>query len=371
MTNTKVPIRIPWSPPLLEEDDKQAAIQVIQSGWMTQGKQTAAFESEIEQACGAKHAVVVNNGTSALIVALLLHGIGPGDEALVPTMTFIATVNAVLAVGAKPVLVDCDPATLNLTPELLRSKLTSRTKAVIFVDVYGMPCDIDSLRSFSAEHQLILIEDAAEAIGARYKGKTIGSFDHTTIISFHMAKLTPTVEGGCLLTQNDELATRMKRIRNHGMDGPYHYVCFGLNFRITDIQSAIGRSQLAKLPRIIEHRQALVRRYKDGLRGLVEFQSEPSFVTAHPYMIFAIFLPDRAIRDRVNIYLNSQGIDTRICWVPAHLQPYHKRLFATQERFPNADLLAGRTLSLPLGNALSSAEVDTVVDAVKQALSAS
>ena len=128
MTTTKPSIRIPWSPPLLEEDDKQAAISVIQSGWMTQGKQTAAFESEMARACGAKHAVVVNNGTAALMVALLVHGIKPGDEVLVPTMTFIATVNAVLAVGAKPILVDCDPKTLNVTPELLEQRLTPKTK---------------------------------------------------------------------------------------------------------------------------------------------------------------------------------------------------------------------------------------------------
>ena len=231
-----------------------------------------------------------------------------------------------------------------------------------------MPCDIDELRVFAEKRKLILIEDAAEAMGAVYNGKPIGSFNHTAIISFHMAKLTPAVEGGCLLTQDDELAARMKQIRNHGMATQYHYICFGLNFRITDIQSAIGRSQLAKLSKTVALRQSLVRQYKDGLLGLVEFQEEPTYVTTHPYMIFSILLPDQVMRDRVNAFLKDHGIDTRVCWVPVHQQPYHKTLSAAQGAFPNADRIAERTLSLPLGNALSSSEVAEVIDAVKQAL---
>ena len=360
--------KVHWSPPFFEEEDLEAAIQVVRSGWMTQGKQTAAFENEIAAACDAKYAVAVNNGTSALIAALHAAEIGPGDEVLAPTMTFIATINAILAVGAKPILVDCDPQTLNVTPELLHAKLTSKTKAVLFVDVYGMPCDIDRLRLFAEQNSLILIEDAAQAIGAQYKGKPIGSFGHLTVISFHMAKLVPTVEGGCILTQDENLAARMKQIRNHGMAGQYHYVCFGLNFRITDIQASLGRSQLKKLTRIVELRQQLAQQYEQGLRGLVDFQIVPDYVTSHPHMIYAVFLKDKETRDRVNRHLNQRGVDTRICWVPTHLQPYHRELFSNQGSFPNAEKAAERNLSLPLGNALTPEEVSYAIEVVKEAL---
>ncbi len=369
MTNTKtVSIKVPWSPPLFEEADLESAIQVIRSCWMTQGKQTAAFEEETAALCGSKYAVAVCNGTAALMAALLACEIGPGDEVLVPTMTFIATVNSVIAVGAKPILVDCDPRTLNVTPELLQSKLTPKTKAILFVDVYGMPCDIDGIAAFAKKHNLRLIEDGAQAIGAGYKGKPVGSFGHLTIISFHMAKLVPTVEGGCILTDDENLAVRMKQIRNHGMAGQYQFVAFGLNLRITDIQSAMGRSQLKKLAKMLELRQALVDQYQDGLKGLVEFQHVPDYVTTHPHMIFSVFLKDRAQRDRVNAYVKEHGVDTRICWTPTHLQPYHKTLLADQGAFPNAEKLGERGLSLPLGNALTPEEVAYAVRITKEAL---
>lgn len=353
--------KIPWSPPLLEKEEQEAAINVIRSGWMTQGKQTAAFEQEIAASSGAKYAVAVNNGTSALIAALLVHGIGYGDEVLVPTFTFIATVNAVLAVGAKPILVDCDPKTFNIGPVQLAEKLTQKTKALVFVDVYGMSCDIDALTEFSNQNKLVLIEDAAEAIGAQYKGRPIGSFSHTAILSFHMAKLVPTVEGGCILTQNEEIAVKLRQIRNHGMAGQYHYVTFGLNLRTTDIQAALGREQLKKLTRIVEHRQRLVALYKEGLKDLVSFQEIPSYATVHPHMIFSVFLSSREARDKINKYLTDHGIDTRIAWVPAHLQPYHQELFASQGAFPNSEGAAEGSIALPLGNALTPDEVEIAI----------
>lgn len=369
MPNPSVSTRkIHWSPPLLEQDDQEAAIAVIKSGWMTQGKNTEAFEKEIAEVCGAKHAVVVNNGTSALITALLVSGIKPDDEVLAPTYTFIATINAILAVGAKPILVDCDRMTLNITPDLLKAKLTKRTKAILFVDVFGMPCDYEALQAFADAHKLILIEDGAQALGATYRNKPIGSFAHTAIMSFHMAKLVSTVEGGCVLTQNDEVATAIHRIRNHGMAGQYHYVVFGLNLRITDIQSAIGRSQLKKLPRILAHRTNLVQKYKDQLGDIVCFQEIPSYVTQHPHMIFSIMLKNLRQRDELNKHLNQNGVDTRICWVPTHKQPYHQPLFALQGAFPNSEWIAERTLSLPLGNALVEEEVDYVISVAKEGL---
>ena len=360
--------KVAWSVPLIESEEQEAAIRVIRSGWMTQGKETEWFEKELSQAFNVKHVIVVNNGTSALIASLLACGIGRGDEVLVPTMTFVATVNVLLMLGAKPILVDCDPKTLNVTPEILKSKLTARTKAFVFVDVYGMPCDIEALEAFAREHGLILIEDAAQAIGAGYRGRPIGSFSHPVAGSFHMAKLIAAAEGGCVMVQDDELALKLRRIRNHGMARQYEFVTFGLNLRITDVQSATGRVQLRKLPRMLEHRERLVQQYKQGLRGLVEFQEIPSYVTTHPHMIFSVFFSDRKVRDEVNAHLNQQGIDTRICFPPVHKQPYHQPLFADQGPFPNAEDRAERVLSLPMGNGLTSEDVDYVVQTLKEAL---
>lgn len=359
---------VPWSQPLIGEAEQEAAIRVIRSGWMAQGKETAAFEEEIAQICEAKHAVVVNNGTSALITALLASGIGKGDEVLVPTFTFIATVNAVMAVGAQPVLVDCDPQTFNVTADLLKSKITRKTKAILFVDVYGMPCDIESIQDLAKLYDLTLIEDAAEAIGARYRGRPVGSYPHLTVLSFHMAKLVSTVEGGAVLTGDDQLASSLRQIRNQGQGGKYHYVTLGYNFRMTDIQAAIGREQLRRLPAILEHRQRLINEYKVGLEGFVQFQEIPEDVNVHPHMIFAVLLRDRKMRDRVNRYLNDHGIDTRICWVPAQEQPYHREIFLPQGTFPASETIAERNLSLPLGNALTREDVQYVVQIFREAM---
>ena len=356
---------VSWSPPAIGEEEKKAAIAVVNSGWMTQGKKTEEFEKKLADYIGCKHAVVVNSGTSALITAMIAHGIGRGDEVLVPTLTFIASVNAISAVGATPVLVDSDLETFNTTPELMKEKITGKTKAIMPVDVAGMPIDIDSFKDFAEDNDLILVEDAAEAVGAKYKHKKIGSFDHTSILSFHMAKLMSTIEGGCLTTNDDAVAEKCKMIRNHGMQGRYDYAVFGLNSRITDIQSAIGLEQLKKLDRHLELRNKLAKQYMDGLKGLVEFQQIPDYVTLHPWMIFGV-LTEAKKRDAINKLLNDNGIGTRICWLPAHKQAYHSKLF--KGSYPNAEQIASRIINPPMGNALAKEDVDYVIEKFKEAL---
>jgi len=364
--------KISWSPPDFGEDEKEAAIAVINSGWITQGKETEAFERELESYTGAKHAVVVNNGTSALIASLLAHNIGPGDEVIVPSLTFIATVNSVIAVGAKPVLADSDINTWNLTPELAEKKITKKTRAVIPVDAGGMPVDIGGFTALAKKHSLILIEDAAEALGSRYKGESIGSFGHTSIVSFHIAKSVATAEGGAILTNDGEIAAKLRRIRNHGMSAPYNasknihydYVDFGLNFRITDIQSAIGRSQLKKLDTLIQKRKKIVDYYKSELKEYVKFQSIPDYVTLHPYLFFGITAKDEQERNALAKHLLENGVDIRICWLPAHKQPYHSKLFPN-ENLPNSEALSKTQITLPLGNGLPMEQAEYVAKTVK------
>lgn len=356
---------VPWSCPDIGKEEKEAAKRIIDSGMLTQGKETEAFEKDIESYIGCKNAVAMNNGTSALMTAMLAHGINSNDEVLVPTFTFIASVNAILAIGAKPVLVDSDPKTFNTTPELMERYLTKKTKAIVPVDVAGMPVDVDAFTEFAENNDLIVIEDAAEAIGAQYKKNNIGSFSHTAIFSFHMAKLVTSVEGGCVVTSDGEIARKCSMIQNHGMQKKYEHRLFGLNFRITDIQSAIGRAQLKKINGYIKWRNKLVKIYKKEFGESVEYQKIPDYASVHPHMIFGV-LTDKRKRDYIIKYLKKNGVDTRICWPPVHTQEYHKKIF--NGKYPSSEQIASRIIDLPIGNMLSEEDISYVIKIFKKAL---
>lgn len=362
---------IPWSRPDFGDDEKKAAIEVVKTGWVTQGKVTKQFEEALENYTKANDVTVVNNGTAALITALLAHGIGKGDEVIVPSLTFIATINTVLSIGAVPILADSDPKIWNTTPKLVKEKITEKTKAIMPVDVAGMPIDIEGFEKLAKDENLTLIEDAAAAIGGQYKGNPMGSFNHTSIFSFHIAKSLQTIEGGCVLTNSEEIGEKCKSIRNHGMSAPYNsklnlhydYVNYGLNFRITDIQSAIGIAQLKKIDQQIEHRNKLVNIYKEELSDTFEFQNVPDYVTKHPYLFFGIII-DNKNRNELAKYLVNNGVDIRICWLPAHLQSYHSQLFKDIS-LPGAEEVGNNSIELPLGGCTEE-EVAEVIKTIKQ-----
>lgn len=359
--------KIPWSVPDIENDEDNAVSEVMKSKWLGMGPKTKEFESNICSFTGARNCIVVNNGTSALITALLANNIGPGDEVLVPTYTFIATVNSVIAIGAKPILVDCDPRTFNVSPEQITKALDTRpqAKGLIFVDVAGMPADIDAIREIAARKKLVLIEDAAEAFGALYKNKMVGAYDHTAIFSFHIAKQMTMVEGGAIVTGNSEVAERCRLIRSHGEGKEkYIHVDIGLNFRPTDIQSAIGIAQLRKVQKYLSLREKIAKIYMSDLNKFVAFQHLPDYVKRHPWMLFMCLAKNRSERDSLNKFINERGIDTRIPWPPAHVQPYHKRKLGNIS-CPNADIVYERVLSLPIGNAITESEALRVVDEVR------
>ncbi len=360
--------KIPWSVPDISKDELEAVSEVMTSGWLGMGPKTKQLESELCTFTGAKHAIVVNNGTSALITALLANGIGPGDEVFVPTYTFIATVNSVLAIGARPILVDCDQPTFNISVDQINRVLSDhhRAKALIFVDVAGMPADIDSIRDLATKKNFILIEDAAESFGATYKNRKVGSYDHTTIFSFHIAKQVTMVEGGAVVTGDDGIAERCRLIRSHGEGRQkYIHVDIGLNFRPTDLQSAIGIAQLQKAEKYLSLRGKLARIYMDSLKALLDFQYVPDYVTRHPWMLFMCLARDHSQRDTLNAFLNKSGIDTRIPWPPVHIQPFHKKKLG-DIRCPNADSVFQRVISLPIGNAVTESDVTQVVENVKE-----
>lgn len=364
---------IPWSTPDFGQDEKSAAIRVVKSGWLTQGKETSSFEKELTRYLGVKYAIVLNSGTSALIASLLAHDIGPGDEVVVPAFTFIATVNSIISVGAKPILADCDLNTWNISPESVEKYITKRTKAIMPVDVAGMSIDINGFRKLCRMRRLVLIEDAAQAIGSEYLGKKIGSFGHTTIFSFHMAKLVTTVEGGCVVTNDKRIANRVMMARNHGRSEfynpkkhgtEYQFDGFGLNFRISDVLSAVGRIQLKKIDKAIRHREKLVKYYKKNLVGMYEFQEIPAYATKHTNMIFAL-LTKEGKRDSTNKILYEAGVSTRITWLPAYRQRWHSQFF-NKLSFKNTESISKRIISLPLGNKTTLNEVKKVIKILKK-----
>lgn len=359
--------KIPWSVPDIGEEEDKAVSAVMNSRWLGMGPKTKEFEAAICTYTSSKNAVVVNNGTSALMTALLANGISPGDKVLVPTYTFIATVNSVIALGAVPILVDCDPVTFNVSADEIGKKISQHknAKALIFVDVAGMPADIDAISEIASKNNLILIEDAAESFGAKYKGKLVGSFEHTTIFSFHIAKQMTMVEGGAIVSGEQQIADKSRLIRSHGEGKEkYIHVDLGLNFRPTDIQSAIGITQLRKVEKYIELRGRIAKLYMTKLSGLMEFQHVSDYVSRHPYMLFMCLAKDSKERDELNGFLNDRGVDTRIPWPPVHAQPYHKARLAFEE-MPNADRVYGRVVSLPIGNAITDSQAEQVIEVVK------
>jgi len=354
--------KISWAEPCIGKEEYNAIQKVMNSNWLTQGPITKKLEKKISQFVGSKYAVVTNNGTSSLICSLLAHGIGPKDEVIVPSFTFIATVNAILSVGAKPVLVDCNSKTFNTDVDIVKKKVTKKTKAIIPVDVSGMPIDVDQFRDFAEEKNIILIQDSAEGLGAKYKQKKLGSFGHSTIFSFHMAKVVAGIEGGCIVTNDSEIAEKARLIRSHGDVNQYDHRLFGLNFRISDLHSIIIIEQLKKINKFLNNRQIIAKIYKDELNDF-EFQEIPDFVSCHPYMLFAILTPKK-IRDNLNKYLGKNGIETRICWPPVHKQFFHSQIF--KNKFPNSEDIYSKIINLPMGNGLTVENTLYVIEIIKK-----
>lgn len=366
---------IPWSEPDFGKEEKEAAFKIINKGWLTQGAETETFEKELSNYIGCKHVVAVSNGTMALIAGLLAHGIGPGDEVIVPTFTFIATINAVLAVGATPVLADCELDTWNLSPTEAAKHINKKTRAILAVDVAGMPCDIDGFKKLCKLQKIIFIEDGAEAIGAQYKNKEVGSFGNSCIFSFHMAKLITTVEGGCITTNSNSVAKKIRMVRNHGRSNlykdlkdknNYSFDAYGLNMRMIDILSAIGRVQLSKIKTSLETRKRLVDLYKQELKSKYEFQKIPPYVTNHANMFFGI-LCESKIRNKIQKKLFDNQISTRIPFTPVHKQKWHKNnLRFSANDFQNSETIYSRILSLPLGNKITQEQVTKVIGILKK-----
>jgi len=350
---------IPISVPLLDQEEKQAVLDVLESKQLVQGARVEAFEKAFASFCGVKHAVATSSGTTALQTAILAHGIGPGDEVITTPFTFIASANAVLFAGAKPVFVDIDERTYNLNPCLIEAAITPRTKAILPVHLFGNPCDMEAIMDIAAQRGLVVIEDACQAHGATVKGRKVGSFG-TGCFSFYPTKNITTAEGGIVTTDDDELADRARLIRNHGQRQRYYHETIGYNFRLTEIQAAIGLAQLEKLELFTTARQTNAAYLNQRLKGVITPYVPPG--CRHVYHQYTIRVPDR--RDQLAEYLRERGISTAIYYpLPIHKQVAYQRLGYT-DHLPVAEKVSHEVLSLPVHPALTQEELDRIVEGV-------
>jgi dTDP-4-amino-4,6-dideoxygalactose transaminase len=373
-----IPVMRPW----LGQEEAEAAAAAVASGWIAQGPRVREFEEAFAAAIGTVHAVAVSSCTAALHLALIAAGIGPGDEVIVPSLSFIATANAVRYVGAQPIFADVDLATQNLSPETVEPHLTGRTRAVILVDQAGVPADLDAIRALCDPLRVTVIEDAACAIGSTYRSRPAGAGAALAAFSFHPRKLITTGEGGMLTTSDRSIAARLRRLREHGMDisaadrhrsqQPVieHYTEVGFNFRMTDIQAAIGLVQLRKLGQMVARRRVLAHRYRELLSGTpgLLLANDPPYGETN-YQSFWMLLPGEAAvgRDDLLRLLADAGISARRGIMAAHLEPAYADPDA-KPALPVTELLTGRSLILPLFHQMTQAQQDHVVSVVTSAL---
>ncbi len=356
-------IQIPISRPHVTDAEKKAVMEVLDSGMLVQGPRTAQFETAFAEMCGVRHAIAVSSGTTALHLALLACEIGPGDEVITTPFTFIASANAILFVGARPVFVDIDPVTLNIDPALIEAAVTPRTRAIMPVHLYGQMCDMDQIEAVAARHGLKIIEDACQAVQATYHGKKAGSFG-IGAFSFYATKNMMTGEGGMITTNDDCAAEKCRMLRQHGMKQRYIHESLGYNFRMTDIQAAIGLVQLDRLPAFTAGRQANAAFYNETIQSVQTPRAkEPCGHVWHQYTVQINHGRDR---DAAVSRLNERGIGTGIYYpVPVH-QQQSMREIAGDIRLPVAEQMAGTVFSLPVYPQLTREELEIIASEVNQ-----
>jgi len=358
---------IPISSPALVGNEKAYVLDCLESTWISSSGQYAErFEAAFAEFCDVKHALSCCNGTVALHLALLALGVGPDDEVIVPTLTFVATANAVTYCGARPVFVDSEPETWNLDPFLLEQLITPRTKGVIVVHLYGHPVDMDPVLALARKHSLFVVEDAAEAHGAEYKGRRVGSIGDIATFSFYGNKIITTGEGGMVTTNDDSLAARVRQLKGQGMDPDrrYWFPMIGYNYRMTNIAAAIGLAQLEKIDWHISRRREIAAQYAHHLRGHPDIKLQPEKSWAcNAYWMNSVVLDGhmRHSRETVMAGLAEIGVETRPFFHPMHTLPMYLGL-AKRQRFPVADWLAAQGFNLPSSATLTEQDVGFVCD---------
>lgn len=378
---------LPFGAPCLGEEEIAEVVDTLRSGWIGTGPKTHRFERAFAQLVGARYAVAVNSCSSALHLSLIVAGIGPGDEVITTPLTFAATANAIEHVGARPVFVDIDRRTLNIDPQRIADALTPRTRAIVPVHFGGLPCPMDEIGRLAAEHRLIVIEDAAHALGARYRGRMIGSLSAFTCFSFYANKNVTTAEGGMVTTGDPTIDERLRRLRLHGLRHdawqrfqtrrfmPSDVIEPGFKYNMPDLAAALGLAQLPKLESFLEAREKIARRYDEAFADLpVRTQPRPSNGDRHALHLYVLILEPgrfRVHRNAIIEALRAENIGAALHYRALHTHPYYREKYHHRpEDFPEALRVGEHILSLPLTPAMNDQDVDDVIRAVHKVLRA-
>ncbi|MBL0938536.1 MAG: UDP-4-amino-4,6-dideoxy-N-acetyl-beta-L-altrosamine transaminase [Gemmatimonadaceae bacterium] len=374
---------VPYGRQEIDDADVEAVVSVLRGAWLTTGPVVSQFESAFAEFSGASHAVAVSNGTAALHLAMLAENIGPGDEVIVPALTFAATANCVRYVGATVVFADVDAATLTVDVAHVASLITSRTRAIVGVDYAGLPADLTALRALADKHGLYFVEDGCHAPGAMCDGRAVGTVADATTFSFHPVKHVTTAEGGMITVSDADRAARLKTLRNHGITTDvrtreeagvwaYDMVALGFNYRLSDLQCALGLSQLRKLPGWLEHRRALAGRYAEAFSGdaRLQLQVVPPGRT-HSWHLYAVRVNTEqpaVAREAMYTALRAAGVRANVHYRPVYQHSYYRALGYTDGLCPVAERAYDGLLSLPLWHGLDDDTQDRVIDLVRHEL---
>ena len=379
-------VMLPYGRQSVDEDDIAAVVEVLQSDWLTTGPMVDRFEARLAELVGAEEAVVVSSGTAALHAAVDALGVGPGDEVIVPTMTFAASANCVVFSGATPVFADVEPQTLLVDPEDVERKITGRTKAIVTVDYAGQPCDYERLNHIAVERGVSVIADACHALGATYAGKPVGTLASLNVFSMHPVKPITTGEGGAVATDDVSLAERMRRFRNHGIDADhrwrmqedswvYNISTLGYNYRLTDLQCALGISQLHRLRSMIQRRQEIAARYDEAAAGLAGVDAlAVKADVSHGYHLYVVRVrTQEGAGGRAAVFraLRAEGIGVNVHYIPVHLHSMYRDRFGTGPGdCPVAEAAYEEILSLPIFPAMTDQDVSDVCVALSKVMEA-
>lgn len=374
---------LPYGRQYIDEKDILAVVDTLRSDWLTTGPKVSEFEEAFARQVGAKYAVAVSSGTAALHASAFAAGLASGDEAITTPLTFVATSNCILYQGARPVFADIQEGDFRIDPAEIESSITSRTKALIPSDYAGQACDMDEITSIAEEHDLVVVEDAAHALGATYKGRSVGTLANMTVFSAHPVKLITTGEGGVITTDDPILAKRLRQFRNHGIttearerkqDWLYEMVTLGYNYRITDFQCALGLSQLAKAEDFMKRRRVIAEKFNRAFEGLPEVEVPvelPDRSSAwHLYPLRLCLDKLRVDRLRVFRALRAENIGVNVHYIPVPWHPYYQKLGYRRGQCPNAERVYERLLSLPIFPAMTESDVDDVIRAVDKVVRA-
>jgi perosamine synthetase len=372
---------LPFHLPHIDNQEAQAVLRALRSGWLTTGRETHEFEREFAQEVGARYAVAVNSCTAALHLALEAAGVGPGDEVILPTMTFAASAEVVSYLRATPVLVDSEPDTLNMDPAKVEQAITARTKAIMPVHFAGHACDMNALLALARPRGIAVIEDAAHAFPSAYHGQMVGAIGDMTCFSFYATKTITTGEGGMVTTDNEQVADHIRMMSLHGIskdawkryraEGSWYYeiVAPGFKYNLTDVASALGRVQLSRSPEFWNRRTRIAQRYDQAFAGLTALRT-PTIRSdiKHAWHLYVIQLVDGELnlpRDGVIEALKAEGIGTSVHFIPLHRHPYYRTTYGYGPAdFPVATRAFERMISLPIYSRMSDTDVEDVIDAV-------